>query len=144
MPSFAMYFLTYEFLQDSMKREDGTFGPAGSRLIQYLRKAQIVLIWYLETLLAGGCAGVAGWGVAIPMDTAKNRHQAQLERTSSLCTVRKIIQTDGISGFYRGAWPILLRAFPANAAAFLGYETAVTLISNLWEILVNNKFIYIS
>lgn len=110
MPSFSVYFLTYEYLQDCFKATDGTFSP-------------------VATLISGGLAGVAGWGLAIPMDTVKNRHQSILEPSSSVQAVQSLFRSEGIGGFYRGARPILLRAFPANAAAFLGYEAAISLLS---------------
>merc|ERR1712096_401757 len=60
-----------------------------------------------STLFAGGMAGIFNWLVAIPMDVVKNRLQAAPE------------------ALYKGAVPVLLRAFPANAACFMGYEAAM-------------------
>ena len=82
------------------------------------------------TVIAGACAGVAGWAIAIPFDVIKNRHQA-VNSGSIYSTIDTLWRNAGINGFYRGAIPILVRAIPANAAAFLGYETAISVITQM-------------
>lgn len=110
MSSFGTYFLTYESLkhQFNISNEAPSLG---------------------STILAGGLAGVAGWSVAIPADTAKNRHQATFGTGSSYQTMTTMFQKYGWRGFYRGSRPILIRAFPANAATFVGYELAMDVMS---------------
>jgi len=82
------------------------------------------------TLCAGGLAGMANWLPAIPVDTLKSRLQTAPEgRYNGIRSVfREIIEKEGYQkGFftlYRGIGPVMVRAFPANAACFLGYETA--------------------
>lgn len=77
-------------------------------------------------------AGIAGWSVAIPADVIKNRHQACQNSKSALSNASNLLKTHGIRGFYLGAGPILLRAGPANAAAFLGYEAAIEIITYIY------------
>jgi solute carrier family 25 carnitine/acylcarnitine transporter 20/29 len=36
--------------------------------------------------------------------------------------VSKVYAKEGLGGFFRGFSPAMVRAFPANAACFLGYE----------------------
>ena len=36
-----------------------------------------------------------------------------------------ILKTEGPRGFFKGAVPVLARAFPANACCFMGYEAAM-------------------
>lgn len=36
--------------------------------------------------------------------------------------LREVLRDEGPAALWRGATPILIRAFPANAAAFLGVE----------------------
>ena len=43
----------------------------------------------------------------------------------TMTTLKGLLRSEGPGGLFRGAAPILLRAFPANAAAFLGYELAI-------------------
>jgi len=66
--------------------------------------------------------------VAIPADVIKSRHQASENSKSALTTTVQLFKSQGI-GFFLGAGPILLRAGPANAAAFLGYEAALKSIA---------------
>ena len=85
-------------------------------------------IWI--TMVAGSCAGLTGWAIAIPFDVVKNRHQAAFSG-SVFSTVTQLWRQDRLYGFYRGAIPILVRAVPANAAAFLGYEMAISVITKI-------------
>ena len=39
--------------------------------------------------------------------------------------LRQIMKTEGVGAMYKGAVPVMLRAFPANACCFLGYEGAM-------------------
>ena len=82
------------------------------------------------TLLAGGCAGVGNWLVAIPMDTVKSRWQTAPEGTyrNLVDVVNVTIRKEGPSALFRGIGPALLRAFPANAACLCGVETVKNLI----------------
>ncbi len=38
---------------------------------------------------------------------------------------RHLMKEEGVRAMYRGAVPVMLRAFPANACCFLGYEVAM-------------------
>jgi len=88
----------------------------------------------LATLFAGGMAGVAMWSIAIPPDVIKSRLQSAPAGTykGSLDVLRHLLKNDGPSALFKGLSPALLRAFPANAAAFLGYETSIKLMNHLW------------
>lgn len=35
---------------------------------------------------------------------------------------RSVFASRGVNGLFAGMWPAMLRAFPANAALFVGYE----------------------
>jgi len=65
------------------------------------------------TASIGALAGILAWAVAIPADTVKSRIQAGVKVPFS------------ITSLYTGAGVILLRAGPANAATFVGYELAL-------------------
>merc|ERR1719447_1047702 len=81
----------------------------------------------LRTLLAGGSAGILNWMVAIGPDTLKSRYQTAPPGTYS--GVRDVfvqmMRNEGPTALFRGLTPVMLRAFPANAACFLGYEVAM-------------------
>ena len=67
-----------------------------------------------------------GWTLAMPVDVPKTVVQASYESKvvgSYAPAVMKVARERGIAGFYGGLGPTLIRAFPANAALFLGVET---------------------
>jgi len=81
--------------------------------------------------MAGGFAGMANWVPAIPVDTLKSRLQTAPEGKypkGIRSVAGEIIKEQGlVKGFlkmYTGTKPVMIRAFPANAACFWGYETA--------------------
>jgi solute carrier family 25 carnitine/acylcarnitine transporter 20/29 len=71
-------------------------------------------------------SGIANWVVSIPPDVLKSRFQsAPPGRYSSLFDVyRQLMKTEGAGALFAGIRPAMLRAFPANAACFLGMEVA--------------------
>jgi len=114
IPSFCTYFLVYEVLRTKLMKRN----PSESHVAHVF-----------STLVAGGLAGLSGWAVAIPMDVVKNRHQATIRPSSSIQTVASLFRSEGVRGFYRGGVVTLVRSVPANAATFLGYETALRLLA---------------
>jgi len=93
-----------------------------------LEKAKLPLP--VQSVVCGGAAATALWLVAYPTDVVKNRMMAQPDtkdrasrkyRTVRECW-RKIHETEGIKGFYKGFTPCLLRSIPANGSAFLAME----------------------
>lgn len=109
VPATGVYFVSYETLKVK-------FRPEGKELSA------------IGTLLAGGTSGVLFWVVGIPPDVLKSRLQTAPESQypNGLRDVFKsIIHQEGVRGLYKGASAVFLRAFPANAACFLGYELAM-------------------
>ena len=88
----------------------------------------------LRVLFAGGMAGVCNWIVSTPPDVVKSRLQTAEEGVykGTSDVIRQMIAKEGIASFYKGIGPVLVRAFPANAACFLGYETAMKVLNYLW------------
>ncbi|XP_043476003.1 congested-like trachea protein [Leptopilina heterotoma] len=113
MPASGMYFMTYEGLQRLMTPEDGKLS-------------------LLSTIIAGGFAGVANWIIGMPPDVLKSRLQTAPEGTYTRGIREvfvKLIKEDGALALYRGVVPVMLRAFPANAACFLGFEMAMKFLN---------------
>ncbi|KAJ9088834.1 carnitine transporter, variant 2 [Entomophthora muscae] len=83
---------------------------------------------------AGGLAGMANWAVAIPPDVIKSRLQTAPEGTyKGIADVFfKLIRTEGPGALFRGLGPAMLRAFPANAACFLGVEVSLKFMNSLF------------
>jgi len=76
--------------------------------------------------LSGGFAGMLSWTVAMPFDVPKTNVQARWDTKvvgSYFPEMARIIRERGIRGLYNGLGPTLIRAFPANAALFLGVES---------------------
>jgi len=108
-PASAAYFASYELIQRWLQGEDRQKLSIGS------------------TLFAGGMAGIFNWLVAIPMDVVKSRLQAAPEGTykGALDVLTQLLKKEGVPALWKGAVPIMLRSFPANAACFMGYEAAM-------------------
>lgn len=86
----------------------------------------------LAILLAGGCAGMLGWLTSYPLDVIKNLKQTQtLEGTwlfrgqNSFHLAAQRFRQLGISGFYQGIKPSLIRAFFVSGTRFSAYEFAL-------------------
>lgn len=108
----AFYFSTYEFCKNKFASPDGSISS-------------------FSTLTAGGIAGMLNWLFAIPIDTLKSRLQVAPDGqypNGIRSVFVDVMKTDGPKALFRGLGPIMLRAFPANAACFLGYETAIKVI----------------
>lgn len=115
IPGSMAYFGVYEYLKRKMTSKDGGFNP-------------------LTVMVAGGIAGIANWVVAIPADVVKSRIQSARkgEATGIGAVVASLYREEGIKGFFRGLGPVMLRAFPANAACFLGVELSVRFLNKLF------------
>ncbi|XP_064633947.1 mitochondrial carnitine/acylcarnitine carrier protein-like isoform X2 [Lineus longissimus] len=116
VPASGAYFASYEWLQNILTPEGKSRSDLGP----------------LRTLLAGGLAGMANWVVAIAPDTLKSRLQTAPEGTypNGIRDVfRHMMKTEGPAGLFKGLSPVMLRAFPANAACFLGYELAMKFLN---------------
>jgi len=88
----------------------------------------------IPILIAGGMAGVCNWLVAIPADVLKSRLQAAPEGTYSGLrdVLTQLLQKEGFGALFKGIGPAMLRAFPANAACFLGVEVSMKVMNSLW------------
>jgi len=123
IPSFCTYFLVYECLRARVPAcviGEGRGSAAPS---------------LLSTGVCGSIAGMAGWLVALPLDCLKTRHQLLLS---------PLLPNQGLRGLYRGLGVVLLRAAPANAATFIGYEYTLKALDLLNQpVLVRTKTNYL-
>lgn len=67
-------------------------------------------------------AGQVAWAVSIAPDTVKSRIQTSSAPQGIAATAREILKAQGVRGFFTGIEVAIFRAFPANAALFVGYE----------------------
>lgn len=93
----------------------------------------------LKYFLAGGFAGMMGWTAAMPFDVPKTNVQARWGTDAKVIgnywpEMKIIARERGVLGFYNGLTPTLVRAFPANAALFLGVELGKKLFDTaVWK-----------
>uniref|UniRef100_A0A914MRH4 Uncharacterized protein n=1 Tax=Meloidogyne incognita TaxID=6306 RepID=A0A914MRH4_MELIC len=115
IPASGAYISVYEFLKAKFSGEQGKLTP-------------------MTTLMAGGFAGIANWSVCIPADVMKSRLQTAPEGKypdGIRGVFREIMREEGPRALFRGFAPVMLRAFPANAACFSGLELTLWLFRNL-------------
>uniref|UniRef100_V9L626 Mitochondrial carnitine/acylcarnitine carrier protein n=1 Tax=Callorhinchus milii TaxID=7868 RepID=V9L626_CALMI len=115
IPATGVYFLTYEGLKDYLT-------PRGESVSE---------LSVPRILLAGGTAGIMNWIVAIPADVLKSRFQTAPEGSfpnGFRDVLRELIEQEGIRSLYKGFSAVMIRAFPANAACFLGYEFCIKIL----------------
>ena len=110
VPGSIAYFVGYEWIKKVLT-------PAGAKPSD---------LSVPVTLFAGGMAGVFNWTVAIPPDVLKSRLQSAPEGMYKGLgdVLRKLLKEEGPSALFRGLGPAMVRAFPANAACFLGIEVS--------------------
>jgi solute carrier family 25 ornithine transporter 2/15 len=91
----------------------------------------------LNFFLSGGFAGMLGWTVAMPFDVPKTNVQSRWDTKvvgSYFPEMIRIARERGVLGLYSGLGPTLIRAFPANAALFLGVEMGKRMFDKfLWK-----------
>ncbi|KAK7131762.1 hypothetical protein R3I93_018354 [Phoxinus phoxinus] len=111
VPSNGIYFLTYDCLKQHLT-------PDGESVHQLSTS---------RVLLAGGVAGMVNWLIALPADVLKSNYQTAADgRYQGLRDVlRTLLRDEGARALYKGLSAVMLRAFPANAACFLGFEVAL-------------------
>jgi len=114
VPGSVAYFGAYEFFKRSLT-------PEGTQST-------------IAILFAGGMAGIANWSVAIPGDVIKSRMQVAAPGTYKgfIDCVSQLLKNEGPGALFKGLGPAMLRAFPANAACFLGVELSLRVMNSLW------------
>lgn len=115
VPASGMYFMTYEWVKEVLLPEEAT---AKTKM--------------MATVVAGGCAGIANWLVGMPADVLKSRLQTAPEGTyprGMRDVFKQLMEREGPTALYKGVTPVMLRAFPANAACFVGFELAINFLN---------------
>lgn len=113
IPGSIAWFGTYELAKEAIMKfqkidpESGSLSP-------------------FAVICAGGLAGMMCWSISIPADVLKSRFQTAPEGkyTGIFHVYRELMKTEGPAALFTGLRPAMIRAFPANAACFLGMEVA--------------------
>jgi len=74
--------------------------------------------------VSGGLAGQLAWMVSIAPDSIKSKIQTSVKPLSINATAKQIMAERGLMGFFAGIEVAIVRAFPANAALFVGFESS--------------------
>jgi len=106
VPASVGYFGGYEVIKRALKPKDSNELSA------------------VSVVVAGGLAGMLNWTIAIPADVIKSRIQTAPEGTyrGVAHCYQVLMKEEGAGALFKGVGPALARAFPANAACFLGVE----------------------
>lgn len=119
VPGSGVYFAAYELVKNAMIPKGGSSKD----------------FTLAHTLFAGGMAGLLGWIYMLPPDTIKSRIQSAPEGTykGMFDCFQQLVKTEGYGALYKGIGPVFVRAFPANAACFAGYEIAMKFLNKITE-----------
>jgi solute carrier family 25 carnitine/acylcarnitine transporter 20/29 len=119
----TMYFSWYEFLKAEFSHVPGLSNDGETN--------------FAGVFVAGGVAGVWNWVPAIPFDRLKTKLQLAAPGTysgavfGSTSVLKEVMATEGIKGLFKGTAPIFIRAVPANAACFGGYEICSSALTKM-------------
>lgn len=120
VPACGVYFLTYELLK--------TF---------FISNKDSLTI--SQTVICGGFSGVTYWFIGMPFDVVKSVQQTVATGKSTFSEVAKeVFVKKGVTVFYKGLLPVLIRSFPANAACFLGFDFAKNILEKLMNTSAQN------
>lgn len=119
--SFAVMFSSYQsinnFLRDYSSNHPDSIFAFSQPVAQFL---------------SGGISAELFWLVALPFDIVKNRIMCDSFTKPRYPTWRSAAQAvwieSGPQGFYKGFTPVMIRAFPTNAAALVVWEGAMRLM----------------
>ncbi|GAA5880210.1 hypothetical protein JCM16303_001253 [Sporobolomyces ruberrimus] len=138
---YGPYFLMYEYIV-----RGGSFGlleSGGNRKIRGdLREEVDSELWGDENtlptstariLVAGGLAGIVGWGITFPIDVIKTKMQSTplpTSRSHPYATLRSSFRSayhdGGPKVFVAGLGPTLVRSVPVNMVTFAVFELVVS------------------
>ncbi|CAG7824033.1 unnamed protein product [Allacma fusca] len=120
IPAFGLYIAMYEFQMEQLKElTDGLQIDLGGGASAHLSNSALAF-------LAGGLSGCVSWWSIIPQDVVKSRMQADDPNApkykGTIHCVEVIMKEHGFRGFFRGFWPLSIRAYLVNGAIFVSYE----------------------
>ncbi|KAF8075243.1 carnitine/acyl carnitine carrier [Lyophyllum atratum] len=148
---YGVYFLTYE----ATSRFLVSPAPGNASPNSKLSASGVDSLSWPSLLFAGGMAGIFGWLATFPFDVVKTRMQATEQPSlaapslstpllgstpvssltdtnpyrTTLSTIVNSYRAEGISVFYRGLAPTLIRAIPVNMMTFATFEIVVHALS---------------
>lgn len=110
------YFTFYEFLINKQLKTNK----------QYKNDRKNIESWKLCTF--GGLSGIVLWMCIYPVDIVKSIKQTgpiEKKPDGIVHIFKGLYKVGGVSGFFKGIGPALIRSFPVNAATFLAFEASM-------------------
>lgn len=131
IPSFGLYFSTYDFVKDSVS---GMLSSSKQRQYDGNDDSADSLHMWAASSLAGGFSGALTWSIIYPFDVIKTKIQTlpldtPLEKRRITYIYRQTLEQHGWRIFFRGLGVTVLRAFPVNAIIFPLYEFTLQQLS---------------
>ena len=109
IPAFAFYFGTYDFLCRAAMKHKG---------LSHVDELSPAIV-----CVAGGIGGIMAWVVTYPADVVKSRIQIDgmdgVQRYRGTIDCFRQSSKEGLSVFWTGLSPTIMRAFPVNAVTFV-------------------------
>ena len=114
------YFTFYEFLINNQLKNN----------LKYKGDRKNIESWKLCTF--GGLSGIVLWLCIYPVDIVKSIKQTgpmDKKPEGIIKIFNGLYKVGGVSGFFKGIGPALIRSFPVNAATFLAFEASMAALS---------------
>ena len=132
VPAYGVYMFVYEVTVDRLAtggRDDSAPDSSSSSSTEMV----------LNSLVAGGIAGLCSWTLALPADVVKTRVQSTLavadksDRCGSSTAVRcalRVYAELGWRGFFTGWTVVALRSVPVNAVTLAVYSYCLRVMND--------------
>ncbi|CAH0489834.1 unnamed protein product [Peronospora farinosa] len=132
VPNLAINFTLYESLKEyarSLRRSQTLPGLTPVEREQAVERHSDMQLSVTDTLLCGGTAGIVSSLVTFPIDVVRRRLQISAIhaenagiRPTATGIATDLIRTQGVSGFYRGLTPELMKVVPMVGITFGTFE----------------------
>ncbi|KAG7396688.1 Hydrogenosomal carrier protein [Phytophthora boehmeriae] len=139
VPNLAINFTLYESLKDyarAFRRNQALEGLTGIDREEAAERHDNTHLGVADTLFCGGTAGIASSLVTFPIDVVRRRLQISAIHAESAGIkptpsgiASELFQTQGISGFYRGLTPELMKVVPMVGITFGTFERLKQLLA---------------
>ncbi|RLN57895.1 hypothetical protein BBJ29_005862 [Phytophthora kernoviae] len=139
VPNLAINFTLYESLKEyarEFRRSQVLAGLTGIDREEAAERHESTHLGVADTLCCGGAAGIASSLVTFPIDVVRRRLQISAIHAESAGIkptpsgiASELFQTQGISGFYRGLTPELMKVVPMVGITFGTFERLKQLLT---------------
>jgi len=124
VPAFGMYFVTYDYVKDSINSKLRSYDPTHSHS-------------WMASAISGGISGSLTWAMIYPFDIIKTKiqtaplHSTKPSQSKIWYVAKDIVTKHGWRHLFRGLGITLVRAFPVNGIIFPVYEFTLMQLNQL-------------